>query len=305
MKGVQIYLHSVLFKFRIPYHGSSELKLGEYVLLKHLCISFAILCLVTTLKVRAQDLPGDLSGSKDVEDLYEKEEVKGDQKPKPAAAQPPNAGAKSAPKQVSTLSDLATLAPFTDVAVIQRRFLPKTGRYEFAASLFQNLNNPFFNSLGVAVRAAYYIRERYAVELLGAFASTSSRQVTDDLLHNRQISTDNVVTSKGFYALAFKWNPIYGKVTLLNKSIVPFDLNFNLGLGVTPLMNGTTAPTLHLGTSQVFAWTKSIAFRWDIIWNTYQATITDSTSGAKSTLSQNDLFLGVGMSFFFPEATYR
>ena len=265
-------------------------------------IALIFIATLGPLNSRAQDLEGDTGASKDVEALYEKEDIKAEQKSKPAAAP----AAKAAPpKQVSTLSDLATLAPFNDVAVIQKRFLPKTGRFEFAASLMQNLNNPFFNSFGVAARAAYYFRERYAAELLGAFASTSSRQVTNDLLHNRQISTDNVVTSKGFYAVAFKWNPIYGKITLLNKSIVPFDLNFNFGLGVTPLMNNSTAPTLHIGTSQVFAWTKSIAFRWDLVWNMYQASITDPSNGQKGTLNQNDLFLGVGMSFFFPEATYR
>lgn len=63
-------------------------------------------------------------------------------------------------------------------------------------------------------------------------------------------------------------------------------------------------PTIHLGTSQVFALSKGMAFRWDLIWNMYQATAKDDL-GNTETLSQNDLFLGIGMSFYFPEATYR
>jgi outer membrane beta-barrel protein len=142
------------------------------------------------------------------------------------------------------------------------------------------------------------------LELIGALATTSSRQATDDLEKNRQISTSNVVSSKGFYAAAFKWNPIYGKITWLNRSIVPFDLNFDAGLGMTQTSNNQSAPTIHLGTSQVFALSKGMAFRWDLIWNVYQANVTND-DGTKSTLSQNDLFLGFGMSFYFPEATYR
>ncbi|NJL25032.1 MAG: outer membrane beta-barrel domain-containing protein [Calothrix sp. SM1_5_4] len=188
--------------------------------------------------------------------------------------------------------------------MIQRRFLPKTKRFELTGGLFNNLNNPFFNSIGIDVRAAYYLREQYAVELIGAFATTASRQATDDLEKKRGITTDNVVTSKGFYAAAFKWNPVYGKITWLNKSIVPFDLNFNVGLGMTQTSQNESEPTVHMGTSQVFAWSKSMAFRWDLIWNMYQATTTDD-SGKKETLNQNDLFLGIGMSFYFPEATYR
>lgn len=258
-----------------------------------------------SLQVRAQDLEGANSsvstgsGASEVEELYQKEEVKQER----ANTPPPKS--KVPEKQVTTLSDLATLAPFSDVAIIQRRFLPKTGRFELTGSTFTNLNNPFFNSIGVAARVAYYIREKYALELMGALATTSSREVTDNLLKNRQISTDNVVTSKGFGVVAFKWNPIYGKITWLNKTIVPFDLNFNIGGGITMLENGNSAPTLHLGTSQVFALSKGMAFRWDLIWNAYQASVTEPTTKVTQTIGQNDLFLGVGMSFYFPEANYR
>ncbi|MCB0362513.1 MAG: hypothetical protein KDD35_07320, partial [Bdellovibrionales bacterium] len=44
----------------------------------------------------------------------------------------------------STLSELSTLAPLSDIAVIQRRFLPKTKRFEASGSLMATINNPFF-----------------------------------------------------------------------------------------------------------------------------------------------------------------
>jgi outer membrane beta-barrel protein len=239
-----------------------------------------------------------------VEALYDKEDDKV-VKPKPAA---PVKTQKQ--PEAQNLSDLANLAPFSDIAVIQRRFLPKTQRFEASLGAFTNLNNPFFNAIGVSARLAYYLRERYALEGIAAFATTTTRQVTDDLEDRpgctgcTGITTDNVVTSKGFYALAFKWNPIYGKITWLNKTIVPFDLSFSLGGGMTMTTENESVPTLHLGTSQVFAWSKSMAFRWDLYWNMYQATALNA-KGQKETLNQNDLFLGIGMSFFFPEATYR
>lgn len=244
------------------------------------------------------------SAEKDVEDLYDKEEDKV-VKPKAAVVKDTKQD-----KEAQNLSDLANLAPFSDVAVIQRRFLPKTQRFEASVGGFTNLNNPFFNAIGVSARLAYYLRERYALEGIAAFATTTSRQVTDDLEARpgcaacTGITTDNVITSKGFYLLAFKWNPIYGKITWLNKTIVPFDLNFNIGGGMTMTTDDESVPTVHFGTSQVFAWSKAMAFRWDLYWNVYQATATNA-KGQKETLNQNDLFLGIGMSFFFPEATYR
>ena len=236
-----------------------------------------------------------------VEQVLDAEATKADQKaaPKAARVEKPIDSAK-----VETLSDLATLAPFDDVAVIQKRFLPKTGRFELSAAGFSNLNNPFYNSLGVSVRAAYYFREQYAAEVIGAAFGSMARQATDDLQKNRAITTDNVVTSKNFFAVAFKWNPIYGKITWLNRGIVPFDLNFVAGGGMTQTTRGDSAPTVHLGTSQVFALSKWVAFRWDLMWNLYQATGTNEL-GQEEKLSQNDLFLGVGMSLYFPEAKYR
>ncbi|MBX3021532.1 MAG: outer membrane beta-barrel domain-containing protein [Bdellovibrionales bacterium] len=276
-------------------------------MLNHLCVLIVSLVLALPFVARAQDLEGSPPSSSgggasttepgQIEELYDKEETKVEAK-RPAPVM------KQAPKQVQNLSDLATLAPFEDVAVIQRRFLPKTKRFELTAGLFNNLNNPFFNILGANVRAAYYLREQYAIEGIAAFATNSARQVTNDLEANRKITTSSVVSSKGFYAVAFKWNPIYGKITWLNRGIVPFDLNFNAGFGTTTTTDNQQAPTIHLGSSQVFALSKGMAFRWDIIWNTYQADGTDA-GGVKSKITQNDLFLGVGMSFYFPEATYR
>jgi outer membrane beta-barrel protein len=254
-----------------------------------------------SLKARAQDLEGadSASSTKDVEDVYDKEEIKQEKKTRPKIEN------KEQPKQVQTLSDLATLAPFSDVAVIQRRFLPKTGRFELSASAYTNLNNPFFNQFGVSPRVAYYLRERYALEVIGGFGTVSARQVTDDLLHNPpHISTDNVTSSRGFVVGAFKWNPVYGKITWLNKSIVPFDLNFDIGGGTSFLTGGDSAPTVHFGSSQIFALSKSMALRWDLAINHYWATIKDN-SGNKTTTDQNDIFLGIGMSFYIPEATYR
>lgn len=274
---------------------------------KHLAVAFLALHLGYSQFARAQ---ADLEGSsnppaaeKDVEDLYDKEEEKV-VKPRSSAVKE-----KSEQKTLQNVSDLVSLAPFSDVAVIQRRYLPKTQRFEASAGIFTNLNNPFFNAIGVSARLAYYLREKWAIEGIGAFATTTSRQVTDDL-ESRScsgctgITTDNVVTAKGFGVVALKWNPIYGKITWLNKNIVPFDINFNLGGGVTMTTENETVPTLHFGTSQVFAWSKSMAFRWDLYWNFYQATATNAQN-KKETLSQNDLYLGIGMSFFFPEATYR
>lgn len=255
--------------------------------------------LVAKVPALAQNSHTQVDSSADeVESLYDQLDQKAEQ-----ANPPPKAVQKQLPK-VTTLSDLGNLAPFSDIAVIQRRFLPKTNRFELSLLGFTNLNNPFFNNLGVTAKGAYFFNEKWGFELVYKAISASRRQVTDDLQKNQSIDTASLVSAKSFMGAAIDWNPIYGKVSFLNKSIVPFDFTFHAGFGTTKTDQNQQEPTIYLGTSQVFALSKDWAFRWDIDWNFYNARAKDSTGVAK-TVSQSDLFLGVGVSFYFPDAGYR
>ena len=136
--------------------------------------------------------------------------------------------------------------------------------------------------------------------------SVQSRQVTQDLQNPPAgITTSNVVAARNFFGGAFKWNPIYGKVSFLDTSIVPFDVSFSLGGGVTGTdYNNREEPTVHLSTSQNFALNKSWSVRWGLDWNFYDAKALNRT-GQVETVFHNDLFIGLGVSVYFPGATYR
>ena len=207
-------------------------------------------------------------------------------------------------KNQQDLSQLAKLSSFSDVAVIQRRFLPKTGRFELSGHGLTSLNNPFFTTLGLGAEIAYYFREQYAIELMYLQMTSSARDVTKDLREKRNVSTSTLVNPKSYMGAAFKWNPIYGKMTFLNDRIVPFDMSFSAGGGITKTDQDQSVSTVHLGASQVFALSKAWAVRWDLFWNYYQAEITQY-NGSKGQDNHSDLMLSLGVSFYFPEASYR
>ena len=117
------------------------------------------------------------------------------------------------------------------------------------------------------------------------------------------MTTSNFVSPRGFYGLDFKWIPSYGKMTWANRKITPFDLYFSLGAGMTPTNQGSSEATLHLGTGQTFALSKSNAIRWDLSWFMFTSASTIDKSGTRS-LYHNVLF-SIGWSWFFPEANYR
>jgi outer membrane beta-barrel protein len=244
-----------------------------------------------------------LSGGDDaeVEALYDKQQADESKK----AAKKREEVRKPELKDATTLSELANLAPFSDVAVIQRRFLPRTGRFELSGSGLTSINNPFFNNLGLALRGAYYLREKHGIELQYMFFSSTRRDVTVNLEEQREVRTSNLVTAKSYMGAAYKWTPWYGKITFMNRVIVPFDFYFNVGGGLSKTDN-KSEPTVHLGTGQSYAISKGFAVRWDLVWNFYQAeTESVAAGGGTTNTAHNDLFLSAGVSFFFPEATYR
>ena len=210
--------------------------------------------------------------------------------------------------QPKNISGLVRLAPFTDIAVIQRRFLPKTNRFELSGSGVISTNNAFFNNIGLNARLAYYFDDKYGIEGIYQIMTSSDRPITQGLVDNQKIETQSLVEPKGFYGLTFKWSPIYGKMAWFQQKIIPFDIYFSPGVGMTQTSNDSGDTTLMLGIGQLFALSKSYGVRWDFSWNYYSAT-TATTDGAgnvsKSSATHSDLYLGVGFSYFFPEATYR
>jgi outer membrane beta-barrel protein len=219
---------------------------------------------------------------------------------------------KSAPKKVApridkygddkTSSDanLYNLSPFQEVAVIQKRYLPKTGRFEFHGGLTTITNDSFYLSGGAEARIAYYFREAHGVELLYFNFGTTERQITTDLRDINAVATTSLVRAHSYIGLDYKWTPMYGKLTLFNQRLVPFDLYFSFGAGGTGTTTSSAAPTVHIGTGQLFALSKRTAFRWDFSWNFF------ADKGISGTYqSFNNLFLSVGVSFFYPEAKYR
>lgn len=203
-------------------------------------------------------------------------------------------------EQMTDFSGLGTLAPFSDISVIQKRYLPKTGRFQLFGGATILTNNPFFSTLGASVKGSYFLTESWGVELNYLGLTTSDRQITEELRDIQGVKTENLVYPKSFMGVDIMFVPIYGKMTWFNEKIIPFDLYFSAGYGTTSTQMGEDVGTLHLAAGQIFALNKAYAVRWDFSWNFFNAKGID---GNQNTF--NNLFLTVGMSWFFPEASYR
>jgi outer membrane beta-barrel protein len=204
---------------------------------------------------------------------------------------------------IHDLSDLATLAPFSDVSVIQRKFLPKTERFQLFGGAASIMNDPWFTTMGFNAKIGYFFTEQWGVELEGLFLGSSKRDNINQLQNNLNVNTSSIITIKGYYGASVVWSPIYGKMGMFGKKIVPFDMFFDVGGGTSQVSNGTGGTTLHFGTGQIFSISKSLGFRWDLAWHMVQATPAEPVG--QSAQNFNNILLSAGFSYFFPEAGYR
>ncbi|MEQ1666064.1 MAG: hypothetical protein ABL927_11890, partial [Bdellovibrionales bacterium] len=62
------------------------------------------------------------------------------------------------------LSSLKNLQAFSDIAIIQRKFLPKTKRFEMYTGLGTTVNNAFFMNYGLLLRLGYHFSESLGFE---------------------------------------------------------------------------------------------------------------------------------------------
>lgn len=252
---------------------------------------------------------GSSSSAKDsglgeeMESLFSDQQKQADQAEDKAEEQlQQNPQTKEGEVQVKELADLAKLAPFSDVAMLQRRYMPRTGRFEAYLGLNTILNDAFFTAVGADARLAYYFTEKYGLEATALMLASGDRQTTKDLRNKIGIATTSLIAPKSYFGADFKWSPVYGKMSYMNRKIIHYDMYFAAGGGSTTHSSGSS-PTFHIGTGQNFALSKALTFRWNLDLNMYSAT--SKVGGNSTSGSYQNLYLGAGLSYFFPEAGYR
>lgn len=210
-----------------------------------------------------------------------------------------------------TFSELTNLAPFSEVTVIQKKYLPKTNRFQLNLGGNYLTNNPFYQSFGFTGRISFFFNEYFGLEVSYLKLNRSPKQVTQDLYDYHKVSTSSLVSSDSYTGGDLVFVPFYGKMTWMDNVIVPFDTYISLGAGSTQTSNGSSANTYHLGVGQTLAISKSSVFRWDLSANNYTTAVLPLTSNNSTTTAgatnQNftDIYLGLGLSFLFPGAKYR
>ena len=230
--------------------------------------------------------------------------------------------------KIKSVSDLQALTPYESVAVIQKRYLPKTFRGEFNFSVATVINHTFSYFGGLSAKAGFFFREDHGLglEFFGPFFPFA-KPVKNEMILEQNIIPYTISTPQFYGGAYYKWSPVFGKFSVLNKKIIYFDMYLTLGGGVGRFVEDITEDYIgnllqkgkkfdsgirllkpyffagNLAVGQVFALSQDWAVQWELKW--LYAVIQYEQDGQGQTEVPVNIGFSIGMNYYFPGAGYR
>ena len=201
------------------------------------------------------------------------------------------------------------------IKTIQRKRFLKLGRWEVAPHAAFVANDPFLSRYIVGASVGYNVTEIFAVELSGDFSpdlgSADWKPLTRQLVDENHVSPD-ISKLTFFGAATFQFSPIYGKVAIVGRDIINFDIFGNFGMGATRTADDLEAlqkvddpraqatqfqvhPTTNFGGGVRVIFSQNIAARFEGRSLVYIETVDSTTLEMK-----NNFIIQGSVSFFFP-----
>lgn len=119
----------------------------------------------------------------------------------------------------------------TDFSVVQNRAFPKENRFYIGISSGTLINDPFTTAQITRLHGGYYFNERWGIEIAQENFASSDNKSTQ--FFKNQVSpiypNYNLLISNQNIGLLFV--PFYAKMSFLDRRILYFDMQFNIGLG--------------------------------------------------------------------------
>ncbi len=203
------------------------------------------------------------------------------------------------PKKVD-YKESQIVGDYQDFAVIQKKYMPKAERFQLSVGATLLPTDVYFRTYGLNSKLTYHFNEAWGIELAGYLMTSTSRGEVDDLAQNQQVVVKSLISVKSLYGANLYYSSIYGKTSIFNSKIIPFEIYETAGLSKVINQNGEEATAFQLGFGELFSTSRSSGIRADLSWAFYQ---TKTILG--DTQNTNSIFVSINYSFFFVEPTYR
>lgn len=218
--------------------------------------------------------------------------------PPPAKEAPPAAPEK--PPAVLPFSE-KDVALGDKVKAVQRKGFLKKGRLELAPIFAATVNDAFYQKFGYGLRIAYNLQDSFAIAVRG----TKYEKLRTDNVREGKLAFQSQLLSSDIdqqVMVGGVWSPIYGKASILQSSIIHFDLFLQAGFGLVwsstsgpPLSQGPHAAA-DLGGGLRFYPKEWLAFELGLLATLYP----DQPVAQLPATTQRVFVMNVGMSFFWP-----
>jgi outer membrane beta-barrel protein len=189
-----------------------------------------------------------------------------------------------------------------ELGVVQNRIYKKEKRLEVGAFGGIILSDPFLSVFNAGTSVGYHFSEYFGLQLIGwkHFVQPSNALRTFEA--TRQATT-NTNEPRAFFALEGKASLIYGKLSLVGKKILHYDMHFIFGPGLTLTETGNYfTPVAGIG-QQTFI-SESVSIRLDYRFLPYKENIKEKVIPTKIGQKVADRWnlnhsIVLGVSFFF------
>ncbi|WP_413612310.1 outer membrane beta-barrel domain-containing protein [Bdellovibrio sp. HCB-110] len=189
---------------------------------------------------------------------------------------------------------------YSDLATIQKNYMPKTKRAQLSGGFSLLPSDVFFRTYGLNVKTSYHFTEALGLEVFGYLFTSQPRDEINKLESTQKLSVKSLIALNSFYGVNLYFNSIYGKTALFNYKIIPFEIYQTIGVGKVRTQDNEETNSFQVGIGDLFSLTRSSALRVDLTWAFYNV---HNYLGENQ--SSNSLFLTLSYGHFFPEPLYR
>lgn len=201
---------------------------------------------------------------------------------------------------ISDYSNIISESSYNDYSIIQRNYMPKSSRTQFKFGVSSVTNDVFYANMGLTLGATYYFNESWGAGVNAIFLNSNRNSYAQNIRDVQLVNIENLVTIKGAYGASIYFTPIYGKWSLVNKKVIPFEMY--LQGGVAQITNQSNAATTALsgGLGQLISLSRSSALDINLNWYFYTTKNINNEDQAN-----NSMLLSIAYTLFWPKPTYR
>jgi outer membrane beta-barrel protein len=148
----------------------------------------------------------------------------------------------------------------SEIGVVQNRLYSKEHRFEFSLLAGIDITDPMLSVYTLGGRFGYHFSEYFSWHLIAWKAYSGPSGTQEDLLSNKspgQIGDAlNTNSPDWFVGTEAQWSLLYGKLSVVGKAIIHYDLHFMAGIGGMKTDSGLDFAQ-HVGVGQQFFLGKS------------------------------------------------